>query len=61
MGEAYAHYLEREYEVRVGGEVFRLRPSRVWVIKPEGRPGIVVALFETPRGVVRMVVDLLRP
>ena len=61
MGEAYSAYLAREYEVRVGESVYRLRPRRVWVIKPEGKPGIVIGVFDTPGGEVRMVLDILPP
>jgi len=55
-------YLDREYEVRVGENVYRLKPEKVWILKPPKKPGIVVALFRTPDGkTVRKMIDRLPP
>ncbi len=54
--------LDREFEVEVGGRKYRLKPEKVWVLQPPGKPGVVIALFKTPDGKkVRKVVARLPP
>ncbi|AEA12193.1 hypothetical protein TUZN_1383 [Thermoproteus uzoniensis 768-20] len=54
--------LDREFVVEVGGEKYRLKPEKIWVLQPPGKPGVVIALFKTPDGKkVRKVVARLPP
>jgi hypothetical protein len=42
--------LDREFEVEVGGKKYLLKPEKVWVLQPPGKPGVVIASFKTPDG-----------
>ncbi|MCI4464553.1 MAG: chromatin protein Cren7 [Thermoproteus sp.] len=54
--------LDREFEVEVGGKKYLLKPEKVWVLQPPGKPGVVIASFKTPDGRrVRKVVARLPP
>ncbi len=55
-------YYENEYEVDVEGKKYRLRPQKVWVLKPQGRPGVVIGIFRTPDGrIVRKNLGKVQP
>jgi hypothetical protein len=57
-----AELLDQEYEVEVGGRRYKLKPEKVWVLQPKGKPGIVIALFRTPDGkTLRKVIAKLPP
>jgi hypothetical protein len=58
----YEEVLNREYEIEHCGVKYKLRPVKAWLLRPPGRPGIVVALFKLPDGTaVRRVVMRLPP
>ncbi len=48
--------------MEVGGKRYLLKPEKVWVLQPPGKPGVVIASFKTPDGRrVRKVVARLPP
>ncbi|WP_069806810.1 chromatin protein Cren7 [Vulcanisaeta thermophila] len=51
---------KREYEIEVEGKKYRLKPTKVWKVQPQGRKGFVTGLFKTPDGkTVRKVIAKL--
>ncbi len=57
-----AELLDKEYEVEVGGKKYLLKPEKIWVLQPPGKPGVLVALFKTPDGKkVRKVIGRVPP
>lgn len=54
--------LDKEYEVEVEGKKYLLKPEKIWVLQPPGKPGVLVALFSTPDGRrVRKVIGKVPP
>ena len=41
---------DQEFEVECDGQVFRLKPEKVWTTAKEGDFGSVIAIFRCPNG-----------